>query len=219
MSPKQITFEFLVLVVFGVAADVIGYRLTDNVLNVWSFYLFLLLSCIYLSRTKNGWRFGRPTNLRSILREIGILIVSLIVAVVGLRHLKLPAIFDPRSAVDWAVLLGFAPLSEEIVYRQALFLRWAGGSRAPRAPTIAASILFMFRHLGFVLPLLPIYYAGIGGLASDGTIQFIALQSFLSIFIGGVLFQIRTKAKSLLPSLVAHSLFNAGFLFGELLRS
>lgn len=126
------------------------------------------------------------------------------VAAFSVIFLKLPNPFVQDHLFAAFILVGLAPVSEELFFRYAIFGILLKKNFSDHSTIFITSILFSVFHLISLLTL-PSNY-----------VIFVSLQSVVAFFVGIALGVIRVRSGSVLPTIALHLLLNAAYLIGSL---
>lgn len=158
--------------------------------------IFVTISCIFF---KNFFEFKKIDFKGGISRIIAVLIL----AIVSLLITSLSGIKSPFGYIEHLVLqiLILAPIIEELVFRQAIFIAFSNYFKNKNILLLSNSIFFSLSHLPalFILP--------------EEFKSFIFIQLVYTFFLGWICTKARLKNGNIAESVILHFLFNLVFYF------
>lgn len=191
----MIGFFVLVIIYFAFSWGLPWQMLPSSISFSYIFdFLFALgISFIFRLPWKFRWHITKHTFI-----AIGEVLALAIISIFAIWHLEIEAPFRLVSGLEWHLLF-FAPLLEELVFRQTfqrLLIKQVGGKRV--TSMLVASI-FAFSHL-VGLAVLPAEY-----------VPFIGFQVFYTFGLGLICGQALLKFHSVFAPIALHFLFNLTF--------
>lgn len=191
----MIGFFALVFIYFGFSWGLPWHKLPSTISFSYIFDLLFALGVSFIFRLpwKFRWIFTKQTFIAFL--EVIALAVG---AVCAIWYMDIETPFRLVNGLEWHLLL-FAPLLEELVFRQTfqrLLIKQVGGKRV--TSMLVASI-FAFSHL-VGLTVLPVEY-----------IPFIGFQVFYTFVLGLLCGQALLRFHSVFAPITLHFLFNLTF--------
>lgn len=118
------------------------------------------------------------------------------------KPVGIPIPFDLRDGHTLLLLLGVAPVLEELIFRMALWESFSAFSRKVRFALIGTTLLFAGGHFA-AYPFVPEAYRG-----------FVIYQTLYVLVLGAVAGLRRSKTGAVAPAIGVHFAFNFGFFLG-----
>jgi len=190
-----ISFFALVILYFAFSWGLPWHKIPSSVSFSYVFDLLFALSVSFFFRLpwKFKWHFGRNT-LMTIAEVLALAIGS----IAAIWYLEIEVPFRLVNNLEWHLLL-FAPILEELVFRQTfqrVLISTMGGKRVT---SMLVAAIFAFSHL-IGLAVLPSEY-----------VPFIGFQVFYTFVLGVICGQSLLRFHSVLAPIFMHFLFNLSF--------
>jgi membrane protease YdiL (CAAX protease family) len=190
-----IGFFVLVLIYFGFSWGLPWHLLPSTISFSYIFDLLFALGVSFFFRLP--WKFRWQINKQTLVAS-GEVILLAVGSILAIWHMDIETPFRLVSGLEWHLLL-FAPVLEELVFRQTFqrfLINQVGGKRV--TSMLVASI-FAFSHL-VGLKVLPAEY-----------VPFIGFQVFYTFVLGLICGQALLRFHSVFAPIFLHFLFNLMF--------
>ena len=191
----MIGFFVLVIVYFGFSWGLPGQKLPSTISFSYIFDLLFALGVSFFFRLP--WKFKWNVN-KQTFKAAGEVIVLASACLFAIWYMDIETPFRLVNGLEWHLLF-FAPLLEELVFRQTFqrfLIHQVGGKRVT---SMLVAAIFAFSHL-VGLTVLPAEY-----------VPFIGFQVFYTFVLGVLCGQALLRFHSVLAPIVFHFLFNLSF--------
>lgn len=191
----MIGFFVLVIIYFAFSWGLPWHQLPSTISFSYIFDLIFALSVSFFFRLP--WKFRWHVTKKSFLAMLEVLALA-IAAIATIWYLDIEIPFRLVTGLEWHLLI-FAPILEELVFRQTfqrMLISQVGGKYV--TSMLVASI-FAFSHL-VGLTVLPAEY-----------VPFIGFQVFYTFVLGLICGQALLRFHSVLAPIFLHFLFNLSF--------
>lgn len=191
----MISFFVLVIIYFGFSWGLPWHKIPSTISFSYVFdFLFALgVSFFFRLPWKFKWRFTRQTAIA--LAEVFALAVGSIAAI---WYMEIEIPFRLVQNLEWHLLL-FAPILEELVFRQTFQRVLIGSVGGKRVTSMLVASIFAFSHL-VGLAVLPVEY-----------VPFVGFQVFYTFVLGVLCGQALLRFHSVLAPICLHFIFNLSF--------
>lgn len=191
----MIGFFILVILYFAFSWGLPWHKLPSTISFSYVFDLLFALGVSFFFRLP--WKFKWNITKQSF-KAIGEVLIFAILTVVAIWYMDIAVPFRLVSGLEWHLLF-FAPVLEELVFRQTFqrFLVSQLGGKYVTSMLVAA--IFAFSHL-VGLTVLPVEY-----------VPFIGFQIFYTFVLGLICGQAMLRFHSVLAPITIHFLFNLTF--------
>lgn len=195
---------FIILFYLTIRIGLNSYWEMVNPLYSYLFEICFVISTYLVFRKKREINlFKFELNQKNIIRLLPWPFVGYVIYRLALKSTILIP-FDFSSYTLVFLLLIFAPILEEFVFRFALWEAVSDYVKSEELQVWISSILFSFGHLASMYMLPPDFR------------PFVLYQSVYVIILGIGVSQMRIKTGSIFGSIIIHFLFNLGFYVGSL---
>ena len=191
----MIGFFVLIIIYFAFSWGLPWHKLPSTISFSYIFDLLFALGVSFIFRLP--WKFRWNINKQTFIAVLEVLAVAA-ASIFAIWYMDIESPFRLVSGLEWHLLF-FAPILEELVFRQTfqrLLIKSVGGKRV--TSMLVASI-FAFSHL-IGLTVLPVEY-----------VPFIGFQVFYTFVLGLICGQALLRFHSVLAPIVLHFLFNLSF--------
>jgi len=190
-----IGFFVLVAIYFAFSWGLPWHKLPSTISFSYIFDLLFALGVSFIFRLP--WKFRWNINKQTFIAVLEVLAVAS-ASIFAIWYMDIESPFRLVNGLEWHLLF-FAPILEELVFRQTfqrLLIKQVGGKRV--TSMLVASI-FAFSHL-IGLTVLPVEY-----------VPFIGFQVFYTFVLGLICGQALLRFHSVLAPIALHFLFNLSF--------
>ena len=191
----MIGFFVLVAIYFAFSWGLPWHKLPSTISFSYIFDLLFALGVSFIFRLP--WKFRWNINKQTFIAVLEVLAVAS-ASIFAIWYMDIESPFRLVNGLEWHLLF-FAPILEELVFRQTfqrLLIKQVGGKRV--TSMLVASI-FAFSHL-IGLTVLPVEY-----------VPFIGFQVFYTFVLGLICGQALLRFHSVLAPIALHFLFNLSF--------
>lgn len=191
----MIGFLILVVIYFSFSWGLPWQKLPSTISFSYIFDLLFALSVSFFFHLP--WKFSWRLNKQAFV-AVGEVLALGIVSIFAIWYLDIEAPFRLVNGLEWHLLL-FAPLLEELVFRQTFqrfLINQYGGKRIT---SMLVAAIFAFSHI-IGLVVLPVEY-----------VPFIGFQVFYTFVLGLICGQALLRFHSVLAPIVLHFIFNLSF--------
>lgn len=191
----MISFFVLVIVYFSFSWGLPWHKIPSTISFSYLFDLFFALTVSFFFRLpwKLKWHINKNT-FKAMAETI--LLAAGVIAAVWYMDIEIP--FRLVNNLEWHLLV-FAPLLEELVFRQTFQRVLINGMGGKRVTSMLVAAIFAFSHL-IGLSVLPVEY-----------VPFIGFQVFYTFILGVICGQALLRFHSVLAPITLHFLFNLMF--------
>ena len=191
----MISFFALVILYFAFSWGLPWHKIPSSVSFSYVFDLLFALSVSFFFRLpwKFKWILGRNT-LMTVAEVLALAIGS----IAAIWYLEIEVPFRLVHNLEWHLLL-FAPVLEELVFRQTFQRSLISTMGGKRVTSMLVAAIFAFSHL-IGLAVLPSEY-----------VPFIGFQVFYTFVLGVICGQSLLRFHSVLAPIFMHFLFNLSF--------
>ena len=191
----MISFFILVIIYFGFSWILPWNKIPSNISFSYVFDLLFALGVSFFFRLP--WKFKWKINVET-LKAFGEVVVLAIGAIAAIWYMDIEIPFRLVSNLEWHLLL-FAPVLEELVFRQTFQRMLIGNMGGKRVTSMLVASIFAFSHL-VGLAVLPVEY-----------VPFIGFQVFYTFVLGVICGQALLRFHSVLAPICLHLVFNLTF--------
>lgn len=191
----MISFFVLVIIYFGFSWGLPWHKIPSTISFSYVFDLLFALGVSFFFRLP--WKFNWKVNLQTLkaFAEVFTLAAGSIAAI---WYMDIETPFRLVQNLEWHLLL-FAPILEELVFRQTFQRVLIGSVGGKRVTSMLVAAIFAFSHL-VGLSVLPVEY-----------IPFIGFQVFYTFVLGVICGQALLRFHSVLAPICMHFIFNLTF--------
>ncbi len=192
----MISFFVLVIIYFGFSWGLPWHKIPSTISFSYVFDLLFALGVSFFFRLpwKFKWHFFNKQTLKAFSEVFALAAGS--IAAIWYMDIEIP--FRLVQNLEWHLLL-FAPVLEELVFRQTFQRVLIGNVGGKRVTSMLVASIFAFSHL-VGLSVLPVEY-----------IPFIGFQVFYTFVLGVICGQSLLKFHSVLAPVAMHFIFNLSF--------
>ncbi len=191
----MISFFILVIIYFGFSWILPWNKIPSNISFSYVFDLLFALGVSFFFRLP--WKFKWKINIET-LKAFGEVVALAIGAIAAIWYMDIEIPFRLVSNLEWHLLL-FAPVLEELVFRQTFQRMLIGNMGGKRVTSMLVASIFAFSHL-VGLAVLPVEY-----------VPFIGFQVFYTFVLGVICGQALLRFHSVLAPICMHFVFNLAF--------
>ncbi len=191
----MIGFFLLVAIYFGFSWGLPWHKLPTAISFSYIFDLFFALGISFIFRLPWKFRWSINTQTYKAMAEIFILAVG---ALTAIWYMDIETPFRLVSGLEWHLLF-FAPILEELVFRQTFQRFLVGYVGGKNVTSMLVAAVFAFSHL-VGLQVLPAEY-----------VPFIGFQVFYTFVLGLICGQAMLRFHSVFAPIFLHFLFNLTF--------
>lgn len=191
----MISFLVLVVIYFGFSWGLPWQKIPSTISFSYVFDLLFALGVSFFFRLP--WKFKWHLNLAS-LKTFGEVFALAAAAVAAIWYMDIETPFRLVNNLEWHLLL-FAPLLEELVFRQTFQRVLINNMGGKRVTSMLVASIFAFSHL-IGLSVLPVEY-----------VPFIGFQVFYTFVLGVICGQSLLRFHSVLAPICMHFIFNLTF--------
>jgi len=190
-----ISFFVLVIVYFAFSWGLPWHKIPSTISFSYLFDLFFALTVSFFFRLP--WKFKWHINKNTLKAIAETLLLAIgVIAAVWYMEIEIP--FRLVNNLEWHLLF-FAPILEELVFRQTFQRVLINGMGGKRVTSMLVAAIFAFSHL-IGLSVLPVEY-----------VPFIGFQVFYTFILGVICGQALLKFHSVFAPVILHFLFNLMF--------
>ncbi len=191
----MISFFILVIIYFGFSWILPWNKIPSNISFSYVFDLLFALGVSFFFRLP--WKFKWKINIET-LKAFGEVVALAVGAIAAIWYMDIESPFRLVSNLEWHLLL-FAPVLEELVFRQTFQRMLIGNMGGKRVTSMLVASIFAFSHL-VGLAVLPVEY-----------VPFIGFQVFYTFVLGVICGQALLRFHSVLAPICMHFVFNLAF--------
>lgn len=191
----MISFFVLVIIYFGFSWGLPWHKIPSTISFSYVFDLLFALGVSFFFRLP--WKFKWRVN-RAALIAMGEVFALASAAIAAIWYMDIETPFRLVQNLEWHLLI-FAPLLEELVFRQTFQRVLIGNMGGKRVTSMLVASIFAFSHL-VGLAVLPVEY-----------IPFIGFQVFYTFVLGVICGQSLLRFHSVLAPICMHFIFNLTF--------
>lgn len=191
----MISFFAIIIVYFGFSWGLPWYKIPSTISFSYVFDLLFALGVCFFFRLpwKFRWNLGRNT-LIAFLEVFALAVAS--VGAIWFLDIEVP--FRLVQNLEWHLLI-FAPILEELVFRQTFQRLLISNMGGKRVTSMLVAAIFAFSHL-VGLKVLPVEY-----------VPFLGFQVFYTFILGVICGQALLRFHSIFAPIVLHFIFNSIF--------
>lgn len=191
----MISFFILVLIYFSFSWGLPWHKIPSTISFSYVFDLLFALGVSFFFRLP--WKFKWNVNKQNF-KAMGEVFVLAAGAIGAIWYMEIETPFRLVQNLEWHLLL-FAPVLEELVFRQTFQRVLIGNMGGKRVTSMLVAAIFAFSHL-VGLAVLPVEY-----------VPFIGFQVFYTFVLGVICGQAMLRFHSVLAPITLHFLFNLTF--------
>ena len=191
----MISFFVLVIIYFGFSWGLPWQKIPSTISFSYVFDLLFALGVSFFFRLP--WKFKWNINLNT-LKPIGEVVALAAGAIGAIWYMEIEIPFRLVQNLEWHLLL-FAPVLEELVFRQTFQRVLIANVGGKRVTSMLVASIFAFSHL-VGLAVLPIEY-----------VPFIGFQVFYTFVLGVICGQGLLRFHSIFAPIALHFIFNLCF--------
>ena len=191
----MISFFVLVIIYFAFSWVLPWNKIPSTISFSYVFDLLFALGVSFFFRLP--WKFKWKLNIQS-LKAFGEVFALAVGAIGAIWYMDIELPFRLVSNLEWHLLL-FAPVLEELVFRQTFQRMLIGNMGGKRVTSMLVASIFAFSHL-VGLAVLPVEY-----------VPFIGFQVFYTFVLGVICGQALLRFHSVLAPICLHFIFNLSF--------
>lgn len=191
----MIVFFALVIVYFAFSWGLPWHKLPSTISFSYIFDLLFALIVSFFFRLP--WKFHWQINSQS-LKAMGEVLALAVGSILAIWYMDIETPFRLVHDLEWHLLF-FAPVLEELVFRQTLQRTLISNVGGKRVTSMLVAAIFAFSHL-VGLSVLPTEY-----------VPFIGFQVFYTFVLGVICGQALLRFHSVLAPIFMHFLFNLSF--------
>jgi membrane protease YdiL (CAAX protease family) len=192
-----ITFFVLIIVYFAFSWGLPWHKIPSTISFSYIFDLLFALGISFFFRLP--WKFKWDIN-KQTLKAFGEVLALAIGSIAAIWYMDIEMPFRLVQNLEWHLLI-FAPILEELVFRQTFQRVLIANVGGKRVTSMLVAAIFAFSHL-VGLMVLPVEY-----------VPFIGFQIFYTFVLGVICGQSLLKFHSILAPIAMHFLFNLSFYF------
>ena len=193
----MISFFLLVIVYFGFSWGLPWHQIPSTISFSYVFDLLFALGVSFFFRLP--WKFKWKIN-KQTLKAIGEVLALAVGSIAAIWYMDIELPFRLVQNLEWHLLL-FAPVLEELVFRQTFQRVLIANVGGKRVTSMLVASIFAFSHL-VGLSVLPVEY-----------VPFIGFQVFYTFVLGVICGQALLRFHSVLAPIFMHFIFNLCFYF------
>jgi membrane protease YdiL (CAAX protease family) len=190
-----ISFFVLVIIYFGFSWGLPWHKIPSTISFSYVFDLLFALGVSFFYRLP--WKFKWNLNIQT-LKAVGEVFALAVGAIAAIWYMDIEIPFRLVQNLEWHLLI-FAPILEELVFRQTFQRILIGNMGGKRVTSMLVASIFAFSHL-VGLAVLPVEY-----------IPFIGFQVFYTFVLGVICGQSLLRFHSVLAPIFMHFVFNLTF--------
>jgi membrane protease YdiL (CAAX protease family) len=190
-----ISFFILVIIYFGFSLGLPWHKIPSDISFSYVFDLLFALGVSFFF--KLPWKFKWTMN-KNAFKAIGEVVALGACAVLAIWMLDIEIPFRLVNNLEWHLLL-FAPILEELVFRQTFQRVLIASVGGKYVTSMLVAAIFAFSHL-VGLSILPVEY-----------VPFIGFQVFYTFVLGILCGQALLRFHSVLAPIILHFIFNLIF--------
>lgn len=191
----MISFFVLVIIYFAFSWVLPWNKIPSTISFSYVFDLLFALGVSFFFRLP--WKFKWKLNIQS-LKAFGEVFALAVGAIAAIWYMDIELPFRLVTNLEWHLLL-FAPVLEELVFRQTFQRMLIGNMGGKRVTSMLVASIFAFSHL-VGLAVLPVEY-----------VPFIGFQVFYTFVLGVICGQALLRFHSVLAPICLHFIFNLSF--------
>jgi membrane protease YdiL (CAAX protease family) len=190
-----ITFFVLIIVYFAFSWGLPWHKIPSTISFSYIFDLLFALGISFFFRLP--WKFKWDIN-KQTFKAFGEVLALAIGSIAAIWYMDIEMPFRLVQNLEWHLLI-FAPILEELVFRQTFQRVLVANVGGKRVTSMLVAAIFAFSHL-VGLMVLPVEY-----------VPFIGFQIFYTFVLGVICGQSLLKFHSILAPIAMHFLFNLSF--------
>jgi membrane protease YdiL (CAAX protease family) len=190
-----ISFFVLVVIYFGFSWGLPWHKIPSSISFSYVFDLLFALGVSFFFRLP--WKFKWNLNIQT-LKAVGEVFALAVGAIAAIWYMDIEIPFRLVQNLEWHLLI-FAPILEELVFRQTFQRILIGNMGGKRVTSMLVASIFAFSHL-VGLAVLPVEY-----------VPFIGFQVFYTFVLGVICGQSLLRFHSVLAPIFMHFVFNLSF--------
>jgi membrane protease YdiL (CAAX protease family) len=190
-----ISFFVLVIIYFGFSWGLPWHKIPSTISFSYVFDLLFALGVSFFYRLP--WKFKWNLNIQT-LKAVGEVFALAVGAIAAIWYMDIEIPFRLVQNLEWHLLI-FAPILEELVFRQTFQRILIGNMGGKRVTSMLVASIFAFSHL-VGLAVLPVEY-----------VPFIGFQVFYTFVLGVICGQSLLRFHSVLAPIFMHFIFNLSF--------
>jgi membrane protease YdiL (CAAX protease family) len=190
-----ITFFVLIIVYFAFSWGLPWHKIPSTISFSYIFDLLFALGISFFFRLP--WKFKWDIN-KQTFKAFGEVLALAIGSIAAIWYMDIEMPFRLVQNLEWHLLI-FAPILEELVFRQTFQRVLIANVGGKRVTSMLVAAIFAFSHL-VGLMVLPVEY-----------VPFIGFQIFYTFVLGVICGQSLLKFHSILAPIAMHFLFNLSF--------
>ena len=191
----MISFFVLVVIYFGFSWGLPWHKIPSTISFSYVFDLLFALGVSFFFRLP--WKFKWRVNLAAY-KAMGEVFALAVASIAAIWYMDIEIPFRLVQNLEWHLLL-FAPILEELVFRQTFQRVLIGSMGGKRVTSMLVASIFAFSHL-VGLAVLPVEY-----------VPFIGFQVFYTFVLGVICGQSLLRFHSVLAPICLHFIFNLSF--------
>ena len=191
----MITFFVLIIVYFAFSWGLPWHKIPSTISFSYIFDLLFALGISFFFRLP--WKFKWDIN-KQTFKAFGEVLALAIGSIAAIWYMDIEMPFRLVQNLEWHLLI-FAPILEELVFRQTFQRVLVANVGGKRVTSMLVAAIFAFSHL-VGLMVLPVEY-----------VPFIGFQIFYTFVLGVICGQSLLKFHSILAPIAMHFLFNLSF--------
>ena len=191
----MISFFVLVVIYFGFSWGLPWHKIPSTISFSYVFDLLFALGVSFFYRLP--WKFKWNFNIH-VLKATGEVFALAVGAIAAIWYMDIEIPFRLVQNLEWHLLI-FAPILEELVFRQTFQRILIGNMGGKRVTSMLVASIFAFSHL-VGLAVLPVEY-----------VPFIGFQVFYTFVLGVICGQSLLRFHSVLAPIFMHFIFNLSF--------
>ncbi len=191
----MITFFVLIIVYFAFSWGLPWHKIPSTISFSYIFDLLFALGISFFFRLP--WKFKWDIN-KQTFKAFGEVLALAIGSIAAIWYMDIEMPFRLVQNLEWHLLI-FAPILEELVFRQTFQRVLIANVGGKRVTSMLVAAIFAFSHL-VGLMVLPVEY-----------VPFIGFQIFYTFVLGVICGQSLLKFHSILAPIAMHFLFNLSF--------
>ncbi len=191
----MITFFVLIIVYFAFSWGLPWHKIPSTISFSYIFDLLFALGISFFFRLP--WKFKWDIN-KQTFKAFGEVLALAIGSIAAIWYMDIEMPFRLVQNLEWHLLI-FAPILEELVFRQTFQRVLIANVGGKRVTSMLVAAIFAFSHL-VGLMVLPVEY-----------VPFIGFQIFYTFVLGVICGQSLLKFHSILAPIAMHFIFNLSF--------
>ncbi len=191
----MITFFVLIIVYFAFSWGLPWHKIPSTISFSYIFDLLFALGISFFFRLP--WKFKWDIN-KQTMKAFGEVLALAIGSIAAIWYMDIEMPFRLVQNLEWHLLI-FAPILEELVFRQTFQRVLIANVGGKRVTSMLVAAIFAFSHL-VGLMVLPVEY-----------VPFIGFQIFYTFVLGVICGQSLLKFHSILAPIAMHFIFNLSF--------